>query len=291
MKRLAILPLLISFTFFNGCTSLVKLLGPDSPVFNILDFRIANLTFTHLDIEMDTELVNPYPVRLPESALDLDLSINGSKLTNWKSEPISVAAKGKTPVPMKFQVKYSDLYNLVQAFSLQENFKLGMNGNANFPLNIPGMPQQIAVPLNVEKTLPVFVPEVDVSNFSVDVPSLGAIALGAITGNPEITTSFDMNLKNKAAAQFFVKNLNYDAKLAGYDFLKGSLDDVTKQADNSQNVTVKTALPLKSLPQALVRLARSGSSNFQVNAKTLLEFPGTDVSSVPFAFSSSGMTQ
>lgn len=287
MKKLALLPLL---TLFSGCASLMGILGPESPLFDIKDFRIAKLALTHLEIEMDTELINPYPVRLPESAVDMDININGMKLTNWQSDPVSVAANGSTPLPMKFQIQYSDLYRLIQGFNLQENFKLGLNGGADFPVNFPGLPQKIRVPVNVEKTLPVFIPEVNVSNFQVDAPSLSELAIGALTGNPEIKTSFDMNLRNKAAAQFLVKSLNYDVNLGGYDFLKGNLDDAGAAADQSQNVKVNTAIPVKSLPQALIRLAGSGSSAFQLNAKTLLEFPGTDVSSVPFQFEKSGYT-
>ena len=309
----------------SGCAVLQNL-GLPKPGVNLRNVAITALTLTHLDVRLDTLISNPYPIGLPPTGMDMDLTIEGNPLTKLISQPVKVPASGSLGVPLDLRIKYTDLLNLYRNFPSKPALGLGVDGKLAVSLagvpgasSIPGVPQQIRWPFQVAKDIPALQPDIAIRSFRIikpEITDLRSAAPGDLANKAstfldsllspgglspgsaaqagldaldlKVRTNFDIVLTNKAAAELLFQSLNYKLKLGGEDFLNGKSASIVNQGSESI-VTVDSAFPINTITRGLADAINRRSSTFQLIGKAGVKIPAlTDESKLDFNFDKDG---
>lgn len=272
-----------------GCSVLQKIIGGSAPEFKIRDFSIKEFNIDSITFHVDSELINHMHVPLPQSALKLDLNINDQRLSAIQSAPFSVKANGATPVPLDVKIGYIDLYRIVTSLSLIESFKVGLNGSADFPLSVPGLPEKVSVPFNLEKTVPSFLPNISIDSVQVRRPDLSSIAGAIFSGEIPLGLDLDLTVKNQGGAKFNVKDLGYSMLLGGKNVFEGKTSTTeTSEDGKSSKVKIRTDLPLKESVKAILPMLQGNTINYQLKGNANLKFAGVDLSDVKLPLDKAG---
>lgn len=264
-----------------GCSVLQTLIAGSAPEFRIKDFSVKEFNLDSITFHVDSELINNLHVPLPQSILKLDLNINDQRLSAIQSAPFAVRAGAATPVPLDVKIGYIDLYKIVTSLSLIESFKVGLIGSADFPMSVPGLPEKISVPFNLEKTVPSFVPDISIDSVQVRRPDLSSIAGALFTGEIPLGLDLDLTVKNKGGAPFNVKDLGYSMLLSGKNVFEGKTSTTESSEDGkSSKIKIRTDIPLKESVKSILPMLQGNSINYQLKGNANLKFAGVDVSDV-----------
>ncbi len=308
--------------FQSGCAVLQKL-GLPEPGVNLRNVAITALTLTHIDLRLDTLVNNPYPIGLPATGMDMDLTIEGTPLTKLSSDPVKVPASGSQAVPLNLRLKYADLLKIYRNFPGKAALSLGVDGRLAVSLagmkKVPGVPDQIRWPFQARKDIPALRPDISIRAFRIVKPDLAGLRQsapddlarkasgfldqllspgGASPGSAaqagldaldlKVNTAFELVLTNQAAAELLFQNLNYDLKLGGENFLNGKSASIVNNGPESI-VTVNTAFPLKSVTRGIADAINRRSSNFQLAGTAGVQIPALpNEGGLDFHFDKSG---
>ena len=93
-----------------GCSSLESALNLRRPTANLQGLKFEDINLSGARLLFDVEVENPYPVALPLTNVDYNLtSRDNSLLTGTSDLQSQVSAKSKTTLTLPAQIKYLDL--------------------------------------------------------------------------------------------------------------------------------------------------------------------------------------
>lgn len=276
------------------------------PDFAFQKAELLEASLEGLTLRLHTEITNFYPFDIPKGGLDLGLKLDGVEFTRLQNDLRSgLPRRERTPVAFDVQIPFARVLRVVQnaAYSQDKDFLLGIAGDLKVDLPergralIPGLPAQMSVPVEHETPLPALYPEIEIRNFSVQRPTMeetasaagGALAdaasnyldglfgggraqsaeeagLGSLN-TLEISSEFDIVVRNRAGALFLINSLNYDFDLAGADFAKGFASSITETPEGESVATIRTSLPIASIGTALARALRYQRADFTLSGK------------------------
>ncbi|MDF3818801.1 LEA type 2 family protein [Leptospira sp. 96542] len=313
-----LLPLIL---FFN-CAMLGVLQDKiPAPEFEFESLTIKSITLTDITLLANTSVENPYPISLPSSILEMDLKIEGMKLTHLKTDLGAIEAKKTKQLPIEVKFKYSDLYNLYKKFPDKPMLEVSSEGTMKVPIpkewQLLGK-DSVSFPFVKKKEIPAVLPDVEIKNFKVVLPnkeeimknanseSLTNTAIGFLDGllsqkkqsvtsaaeagltglNLNLNTEFDFVFANKAAADLNLSNLGYDLKLAGENFLNGSPKEIINSGKTS-TVKVSTKFPVANISSALYKTIQSHTANFDLKGSSSFNVPNLK-EQIPFSYEKKG---
>lgn len=255
------------FSFLN-CTILQKIFMKKDPEFKIHSVKLEQVTLNGFIIKLDTELFNYYKFGLPKSKLNFDIKVNENLLTNYSSDEFQVAAESSVLIPIYLNFKYLDIAKVFKEFATSESLKLNLEGAVNFPLNIPGLPEKIFVPFRVERTIPSFIPYVEIEDISIQLENTKFQDL--LVGNTKLKLNLKVAVENKGGSNFSLIAKDTYFKLDNQNLINISSRDYQERL-KKQNLDFSSEIVLtdtfKSLFQSL-----TSNKKLQYNFESKLKF-------------------
>jgi hypothetical protein len=280
------------------------------PEFTFESLSIKEITLTEITLKMDTTLENPYPVGLPKSLLDMDLKIEGTRLTKISTDLGEIQAKSSKSLPFEIKIKYADLVKIYQSVPGKSLLVVGLDGNLKVPLpaSLASVGQDsVSFPFQKQKEIPAVLPSVEIQNFKILMPTKeeitsssnsaavanaalsyldgllskkskkqnaqSAVSAGLSDLKINLNTDFDLKFQNKAASELIFQGLNYDLKLGGENFLKGTPKEIINNGKESI-VKVSTAFPLTQISQGLYKTIQTKTAAFDLGGNSGMKVPG-----------------
>ncbi|TGM48641.1 hypothetical protein EHQ92_12445 [Leptospira biflexa] len=322
MKRF--LPLL-SFVLTIQCSVLGVLQDKiPAPEFSFESLHIKQITFTDITLGVETSVSNPYPVSLPSSLLDMDLKIEGMKLSHVKTDLGAIEAKKTKSLPLEVKFTYKDLYELYKKFPNKPMLEVSAEGKMKVP--IPKQWQlmgkdSLEFPFVQKKEIPAVLPDVEIRNFKILMPTESEIlsasntdalantatsflkgllggskspttsaAKAGLSGlNLNLKTEFDFVFSNKAASSFNLTDLKYNLQLAGENFLNGTPKEIISSGKES-TVKVSNEFPITSIGTSLYKTIQSKEALYQLKGDSGFIVPNLR-ENIPFSYEKKGKFQ
>lgn len=295
-----------------------------TPEFSFESLHIKQITFTDITLGIETSVSNPYPVSLPSSLLDMDIKIEGMKLSKVKTDLGAIEAKKTKSLPLEVKLTYADLYQLYKKFPTKPMLEVSADGNMKVP--IPKQWQllgkdSISFPFVQKREIPAVLPDVEIRNFKILMPTeseiLSASNTDALVGtttnflngllggsktsptsaakvglsglNLNLKTEFDFVFSNKAASTFNLTDLKYNLQLAGENFLNGSPKEIINQGKES-TVKVTNQFPIASIGTSLYKTIQSKQAIYQLKGDSGFLVPNLR-ENIPFSYEKKGNFQ
>ncbi|MCW7462739.1 NDR1/HIN1-like protein [Leptospira limi] len=322
MKRILFLILL----FLHFQCSLLGVLQDKipTPEFSFESLHIKQITFTDITLGVETSVTNPYPVSLPSSFLDMDIKIEGMKLSQVKTDLGVIEAKKTKALPLEVKLKYTDLVQLYKKFPTKPMLEVSAEGNMK--VAIPKQWQllgkdSLSFPFVQKKEIPAVLPDVEIRNFKILMPTESEIlsasntesmvgtttnflkgllggsktpatsaakaGLAGLTLN--LKTEFDFVFSNQAAANLNLTDLKYNLQLAGENFLNGSPKEIINSGKES-TVKVSNQFPIASIGSSLYKTIQSKEALYQLKGDSGLLVPNIR-ENIPFSYEKKGKFQ
>jgi len=271
-KIFIILNLIFLFSIINDCIIFQKILMEKDPEFKIHQVKLHDIKLSGIILKIDSELINHYKFGLPESQLKFDIKINDLLLSKYQSDKFQVAANSSVRIPIYLQLKFSDIANIIKNFSNTKIIKLNLVGGVDFSIDIPGLPKNVFVPFNVEKTLPAFYPKISLQNFKIELKELKLNQVAF--ADPKILINLKLLIENEGGALFNFSSKDLTLQLAEQKILniKNQTDTFTKShiIEISSEISLKDSL--KNIYNTLLT-----NKNIQYLLKGNLSFNFQDV--------------
>jgi hypothetical protein len=265
--------------------------------------KIKNVSLSELTLTLNSVVKNPYNVGLPTSKLDLDMAIEGMKLSHIDTDLGAIEAKSTKTLPFDIKLKYTDLLKFYKNYPTKDALDMNFKGNLKLPIpqnyQLAGQ-KEISFPVDYTSPIPSLQPRVELSNFSVSMPDLTKLAtqtatnfLGGMLGgstqteSPSIDTSFDLKFSNNSPAKFLLSDLNFDLELEGNSFLKGAPKEII-QEDTSNIVKVKTEIPIVDAGSSLISTLKNKTARYNLKGLSGISFPGIRSEKSDFNYATNG---
>ncbi|TGL10575.1 LEA type 2 family protein [Leptospira meyeri] len=313
----------ILFSFFTLQCSVLGVIQDKIPLpeFEFDSLSIKNITLTDITLSVVTSVKNPYPVSLPSSLLDMDIKIEGLKLSQIKTDLGAIEGKKTKQLPLEVKLKYTDLLNLYKKFPNKPMLEVSAEGNMKVP--IPKQWQllgkdSLSFPFVKKREIPAILPNVDIKNFKILMPTeaeilsasntdtLADTATGFLKGllggskqpatsaakaglsnlKLDLNTEFDFIFSNEAASNLNLTGLNYDLNLAGENFLNGTPKEIINSGKTS-TVKIATKFPITSISSSLYKTIQSRSAQYDLKGDSGLKVPSVS-EPIPFQYEKQG---
>lgn len=295
-----------------------------TPEFSFESLRIKQITMTDITLGVETSVTNPYPVSLPSSLLDMDLKIEGMKLSQVKTDLGVIEAKKTKTLPLELKLKYTDLIQLYQKFPTKPMLEVSAEGNMK--VAIPKQWQylgkdSLSFPFVQKKEIPAVYPDVEIRNFKILMPTQSEILsasnsdtlassatqfLGGLLGgsktsatsaakaglsglNLNLKTEFDFVFANKAASALNLTDLQYNLQLAGENFLNGAPKEIVNSGKES-TVKVVSQFPIASIGTSLYKTIQTKEAMYQLKGNSGFLVPNLR-ENIPFSYEKKGKFQ
>ena len=315
LKRMLTSVLLVTFVYaFSGGCAFIEKITNQKPSFTLDRLRITGITLTHLNLQLEGLVENPYPFAIPAGDLDLGLAVEGRELQRMQLDlSDGVPADNSQPIKLDVQLPYSGLIALYRLLPTQETLQCDLTGQLNLHLpeeqvgRIPGLPEKIAFDVNQSRRLPALNPGISIRDFRISGPDpetlRNAIADGSMVERAstylgrllegsayspgsaesaglddlglELTGELDLVLTNQAAAALNFVEVDYELLLQNESFLKGISKDIQNNGTESV-ITIESTLPLASVGAALARAISNRAAAFDLKGRA-----GFDIPSLP----------
>lgn len=329
-KQLLIL-ICVCYPVLGSCTLMQKIVDMvPLPELHLETVEFAGIDLNSVSLRFLIEVENPYPFAIPHAGFDLGLSAEGKHFTSLKSEFKKGIPAGKSmPVTLNAKIPFKSLLALFENSNLEkEVFNLGIKGDFDVYLPTDDLPDIVKKKINnkeqqqqarkiqnryfdkysfdvdLKKEIPAILPEVKVSNFQIEKPSLSDISISAGSKSGKVSsylsrllghgsfpgsassnglagidinlkTSFDLELSNRSSAMLNLLGADYELHLAGQQMFRGQAQDV-KQVASKSYARIETSFPLRSISYALSRAIHSGKAPVRIKGSTNLKVPGWD---------------
>ncbi len=309
---------IILVLFLINCTALQNFMGGGkSPNFKLKSVDISKINLENISLKLFTDIENPYPVSLPKSLIDMDVMIEGTRLSNIKNDFGKIDANSTKAQAIDLELKYQDLVNIYKNVKNKDLLDLNLKGN--FALPIPESFQlagkkQLDFPIDQLKQVPAVLPSIDIKNFKIIRPepkinssglqssamnyldnllsgkktSIGSAASAGLSNvDVDVVTEFDISLINQAASKLLFSDMKYDLKLNGENFLSGVPKEIIQNGAESI-IKVKSSFPLKSLSSGLATAIQNKSSAFQLTGLSGVKVQGLPEGLLNFEYDKKG---
>lgn len=276
MKKISFVKslLICGFALALCACSTLKELGIASPSISFQNVAIKSLDFEGITFTSNYSVSNPYPVAFSIKQVAADVLCNDSKFTSLSAdEGVSVAAMGSKSNSFSFKIPYDTILNLAKSAGGQKSLPFTISGNASLDLSkVPFMEgQSMTLPFTKSFDVPVFKPELSLSNPQIVLPSLSelkdaftscgmsvvkaALAAGSIAAGKQVAENvFDgVNLNLKC-------NFNLNVANAGSAAWKYALKNCSINTGNAEK---------SGDANSLINLAASGTNEITSSSGTI----------------------
>ncbi len=242
---------LIAALFLTGCAKIPSLgeLSDYLPKVTFKKLDVKDVDFKGAKSTFVLNIDNPHPVGLEIPAVNWDLDLGGADFLNGvKDTPISLKAQGVAPVRVPVDVKWKNIFDVVQGAKGKDNVPYIFGGDVK--VNTPVGP--LKVPFKHEGDLPVLhLPKVSLK--ALRVSKLDILRNTA-------TLELDIGLASDQGSAIGVDGFNYDVKLSG-----------TKVADGVAAISGVDGSTTATLPMNLKLLELGSTIVNAITKKTSLE--------------------
>ncbi len=259
--------IVIFFIFSLGsCALMQKIFMKKDPEFVVQSVSVQKVSLDGIVFKIESELFNYYSFGLPESILAYNVNINQIKFFDGQTNKFSVKANSSVKIPLTINLRFEDIAKLVSEFYKTDKLLLSVQGKSVFPLNYPGLPKSISVPFSVEKTIPAFLPKIQIQDVSIKLTNyeLDKFFLGK--------SSLNLNLKliveNTGGSFFKLNQKNFVFQLQGSDIVKTEFLNFSES--RKQEIEIKSEIPITNTMQSLYKAVLQKQIDFYL--KTDFEF-------------------
>jgi LEA14-like dessication related protein len=219
------IPLIQSKTFTFEHEGRIPLL--QMPKISAPSFKIANAGFDGIGIVCSFNVENPNVFPLPFPKVDWDYSVNKTSfIKSSLSETKPLPAKAVTPVDIRVDIAYAELFKAIQSVAAAGEAPFVMNLNAAFP--IPALENPGAA-LEIPGTIPL-----------LKRPELSFKGIGARNISLQRAEFvFNWEVENKNNFSMDIDVFDYDLKVNNVPWARGRIADPPKIGPNKV-----TAIPL-----------------------------------------------
>lgn len=296
-----------------NCAALQDMTGVGkTPGFSLDRWEFTGIDLQKLSLRLHTTVENPYPVAVPRAVTDLGLGLEGAELFRIKTDVDGgIAARGSRALQFDVQLPYTGLINAYQRLPSAETLKLSLTGPVKLYLpenaSIPGLLDHATIDVKQDAEFPAVKPSIEIRNFSIQRPTAddltgavgpllagvagayidrllsdtgtapgSAFASGLANLDFNLTTEYEIVLKNEAAARLDFTKLNYSLFLENKKLFDGVSSNIENTGDESV-VKIVTSLPLRSITSGLSRAIKSKNAGFRLSGDA-----GFDIPSMPF---------
>ena len=324
MKRNSLVALLfaVSVSVLTFSCGTLGALGDliQTPSLSMEGISIKSLDTEGITFNCDYAIKNPYGVSLSLAGLNADISYENSKVTNVNSTSgISARAQSTTKNSFNFKVPYTSVINLARSVSGKKTLPFAVDGTVTLDVSkIPALSylgDTMDLPVHADFDVPVFKPNMSVSNLKVKMPTLSDLKDQLISGglgiikatqvattllsgnkitadildgiNMDIDFTFDVNVANEGAADW-----SFDIKDCSLKTAAGALAKVSPSGKatgiTSKSATVPMTVSLNTIQSGvfIVQLLNKSGSNPVFTLDTGLSFPDTKYAKdIPLSYS------
>lgn len=291
------------------------------PTAELKRFEVEAISLRDVTFLFELSVKNPYPVALKFDGMDMDFSVEGSKVFSARSQGgFSVKAKGAKSNTFTVTLAYEAIIGLVKDYVDKDWLNTRIDGTLVIPLpKLAGLPKTISFKYDLKKKIPAVKPQVSVVGFSVVPPTaeqtakavsksgskvapgkaLGAlkeILAGKKPSEPidpseldlPLTVTYTLEIKNEAKGPLSFGKLDYELFVNGDSLVAGESSQVDKNGDRTL-VTVANTFSSKRLSKNVRALFSDRKGSFQIKGKAAVKLPDEiRKEPVPLAFDESG---
>lgn len=307
----ALASLAVATTLLGGtnCAMLQNITGVGkSPGFALQGLEFLGVDLQKLSFRLLASLENPYPIGVPRAAADLGLGVEGAELFRIKND-ISGGIDARATKDLQFDVElpYTGLINAYNRVPSKDILDLSLNGPVKLFLPegaaVPGLPDHMTFDVQQSTEFPAVKPTVEVRNFTIERPTTSdltsavgpllagvasayvdrllsstgsapgsALASGLSGLDFNLRTSYEIVLKNEAAARLDFTKLNYTLFLENARLFNGLSSNIENTGSESV-VKIDTALPIRSITTGLSRAIKARSAGFRLAGDAGFDIP------------------
>jgi LEA14-like dessication related protein len=159
-KTYTILIFALLAALLSGCEAVQDALNLQKPTASLKGLKLDNINLQSATLLFDVELSNPYPVPLPLSNIDYNVTSSTNNLFSGKADlQTTIPAKESTTVSLPAEINYLDI---VKAFKgIRPGSKIPYNADVGLSVDTPAL-GMLRLPLNKTGQLSVpAVPNID----------------------------------------------------------------------------------------------------------------------------------
>lgn len=264
--KIALTTLAAGISLFVFSCSTMKELGL-SPSINFQNVAIKSLDFEGITFSSNYSISNPYPVAFSIKQVAADVLYNDSKFTSLSADDgVSVAALGTKSNSFTFKVPYDTILNFAKSASGQKSLPFKISGNASLDLSkVPLMDgQSMTLPFTKSFDVPVFKPELSLSNPQIVLPSLSELKDSLVSGGMsaiKAAVSAASILAGKQVAENVFDGVNLN--------LKCNFNLNVANAGSAAWKYILQNCSIKTSDGSLIDLAASGTSEITSSSGTI----------------------
>ncbi len=250
------------------------------PEFVIKSIKLEKVNLEGFTIKFDSELINYYKFGLPKSKLHFDVKINDNLLSKYTSEEFQVASESSVPIPIYLNFKYFDITKVVKEFATSDILKLKLDGGAKFSLNLPAFPKEIYVPFQIEKTIPSFIPSIQIQDMNLELENTKFQDL--LVGNTKLKLNLKFLIENKGGSSFKLLTKDTFFKIENQNLISIT----TKEFDNNakqQLLDLSSEIFIQeNLKNLFMALAGNQKLKYNFESKLRFQFEKVDLNEFEF---------
>ncbi len=274
--------------------------------FDIKQISLKDITFT-----FGIGINNPYMIDLTLAGVDLDFSVEGSKVFHTTAiEGLTVKAKDKTLAVFDVTLTYDAIMKLVKDYNRRDYLTCDTAVLIRIPIpkTLQGLPPTVDFPFHLSQKIPAIKPRVNITNFSVTTPTADEVknALAnsmdkaakkldpnavrnmfsaLVTGRPVDTSlikpadidlkfkvGFDIVLQNETKAPIDFTSLQFGLKVNSSELIKGTTTQVQKDGTTTV-LKVVNEFSSRNLTTEVLDAFKTGVGTFTLSGSTTIQLP------------------
>lgn len=140
IRTKAIILLLSAWLLPGGCSSIEKAIDSNRPTARLLNVKFDQADIDSADLLFDVEVKNNYPVALPLTDFEYNLSSKNAQLVSGSAvSGASIPANGKRVIPLAAQVNYLRLFDSIETIKPGSTIPYQANVTLSFDTPAFGM--------------------------------------------------------------------------------------------------------------------------------------------------------
>jgi len=250
---------LAAFLLLAGCTGMEKLL--QAPSVDVAGVALRDLSFDSVTIDFDLLVKNPNSFGASLSQLDYRFSLENQQLfSGVQTQDLVIAAENQSHVHVPLNVKFKELYSLIQSIQNLDTLKYHFEGHI-----IPGgLLSSMTIPFSKTGSLPnLRLPQVSLKNLQIIKWSLTGIDL-----------DLALFVKNPNAFGFEIGKLNYDIRLKDNPVANGFTQNLGSiPAKGTGQILLPIKINLIGAAASLASVLSGGQTDCSITGQTSLRSP------------------
>ncbi|MBF0449498.1 MAG: LEA type 2 family protein [Candidatus Magnetomorum sp.] len=257
----------------SACETLQQWGGIRPPALSVQKVSIANASLKEMDLIMDIQVENHYPLGIRLPAFDYAFLINDHMFLKGENAiDQAIPASGNTLVQVPLRIHFIDLYQSISALVNEDQASYQLSGNLHFDVPILG---QLKIPFDKKGQFPLLkMPKISVKGLHVK-------SLNFVTAK----LALDIEMDNPNAFLMLLKNFSYTFSVDGLQWADGSIQkDITFEKQGKSNISIPIALNFFDMGQSLFNLIQKKSQfpyEFDTHIQLKTELPFLENIDIP----------